>query len=166
MPPPPPPKATTAAAPQLIKLAGKKDIQQTIFHPLRAAVTGEFPDWQLPTFLTTKGGVHIALNDLQNTFEIDWRTVGGFKSAVLENLQVVSWTVQFYEEEPDPTPELWPGRPRLDALLKLANGTWARWHPSGSPILSTERMPTAAMNTRMNRKKKLTLQLEKNQAQR
>ena len=145
--------------------AGKK-IHLAIFHPLRAAVTGEFPDWQLPTFPTTEGGAHIALDELQNTFEINWRTVGGFKSAVLENLQVLSWTVRFYEEECDATPDEWPDRPRLDAVLTLSNGTWARWDPSGNPILSTEIMPTAAMTTRINRKKKLILQLEKMQAKR
>ena len=165
-PPPPPPKATTTAAPPLIRLAGRKEIQQAIFHPLRAAVTGEFPDWQLPTFLTTEDGARIELDELRNTFEINWRTVGRFKSAVLENLQVLSWTVRFYEEEPDPTPDEWPDRPRLDAVLTLSNGKWARWHPSGDPILSTEPMPTKAMTIRINRKKKLMLQLQKSQAQR
>ena len=157
-PPPLPP-----AAPQLIKLKGKKDIQQAIFHPLRAAVTGEFPNFQLPTFLATDQGNHIALDDLQHTFEINWRTVARFKSAVFENLRVESWTVQFYEDEPDPTPEEYPDRPRLDAVLTFSDGTWARWHPSGEPIFSTQPMPTAAMVIRFNRKRILFKHLQARQ---
>ena len=157
-PPPLPP-----AAPQLIKLKGKKDIQQAIFHPLRAAVTGEFPNFQLPTFLATDQGDHIALDDLQHTFEINWRTVARFKSAVFENLHVESWTVQFYEDEPDPTPPEYPDRPRLDAVLTFSDGTWARWHPSGEPIFSTQPMPTAAMVIRFNRKRILFKHLQARQ---
>ena len=85
---------------------------------------------------------------------------------MLENLQVLSWTVVFYEVEADPTPDLWPDMPRLDAVLTLDNGTWARWHPSGAPIFSTEQMPTAAMQIRMNRKANLIVQHEQMQAQR
>ena len=159
MPPPPP-------APQLIKLAGRREIQQTIFHPLRRAARGVFPHWQLPTFLTTEQGAQIALDDLQSRFEIDWQTVGGFTSAVLQNLQLQSWTVRFYMDEPDPSPNKFQDRPRLDALLEFKNGAWVRWHPSGMPIWSTERLPTAAMITRRNRHRKLLVQLQKLQAQR
>ena len=164
--PPPPPKATTTAAPQLIKLRGRKDIQQAIFNPLRAAITGTFPHWQLPTFLTTEDDAHIAFDQLENTFEIDWRTCSKTKATVLENLQVLSWTVQFFEDEPDPTPPDWRDRPRLDAVLQLSDGTWARWHTSGHIILSTQRMPTDAMQIRMNRYRALVKLLEKREGQR
>ena len=164
--PPPPPKATTTAAPQLIKLRGRKDIQQTIFNPLRAAITGTFPDWQLPTFLTTEDGAQIAFDQLQNRFEIDWRTCSQYKSAVLENLQVLSWTVEFFEDEPGSTPQEWPDRPRLDAVLQLSDGTWARWHTSGHIILSTQAMPTDAMQIRMNRYTALVKLREKREGQR
>ena len=127
---------------------------------MRAAVEGDFPDWRVPTFLTIEDQ-HIEFRDLQKRFEVDWRTVGRFKSAVLESLQVDSWTVRFFDEEPDPTPPQFPDRPRLDAVLTFSNGTWARWHPSGDLILSTEPMPTAAMQTRFNRKTKLLKQREK-----
>ena len=84
-------------------------------------VTGEFPDWQVPTFLTIQGK-HIAFDELQNNFEIDWRTLGGFKSAVLQSLHVLSWTVRFYEDESDASLDAWSDRPRLDVVLTLRNG--------------------------------------------
>ena len=71
------------------------------------------------------------------------------------------WEVIFYLEEPDPTPQKWPDRPRLDALITFTDGRWVRWHPSGDLIWSTEDMPTAAMVTRINRKKKLMQMLAK-----
>ena len=100
---------------------------------------------------------------MQNKFEVDWRNVGGVKSAVLQSVKVLSWTVRFYEDECDASPDAWPDRPRLDAVLTLSNGGWVRWHPSGQPIMSTEPMPTQAMTIRLNRKKNLVKQLEKMQ---
>ena len=55
--------------------------------PLREAVQGDFPDWILPETLNVDG-TDISLEDLQEVFEINWSTVGGYKSAVLHGLQV------------------------------------------------------------------------------
>ena len=43
---------------------------------------------------------------LQEVFDAVWQRVSGYKSAVLESLQVKAWEVVFYSDEHDPTPPL------------------------------------------------------------
>ena len=100
-------------------------------------------------------GSDVPLQHLQTVFQMDWPVVGGYKSAVLESLQVQNWEPVFYEAEADPTPPLWPDRPRLDILIIFTDESWIRWHPSGKLIWSTEAQPTPAMQTQLNRTRKL-----------
>ena len=137
-------------------------MRERIFDPLRANIQGSFPDWILPEELNVEG-CDIPLESLQEVFQVDWKRLGGYTSAVLENLQVEKWNVKFFTDEPDPTPLLWPDRPRLDIVITFADQSWVRYHPSGDLIWSTEAMPTRAMTNRINRRKKLIAILEKRQ---
>ena len=131
-----------------------KELQARILHPLRVSVQGNFPDWILPRSLHVDGS-DIALEDLQEVFDVVWQKVSGHISPVLESLQVKTWEVVFYSDEPDSTPPRWPDRPRLDFLITFTDGTWVRWHSNAKLIWSTECFPTDAMKIRMNRKAKL-----------
>ena len=133
-------------------------MQERILNPLRAAVRGHFPDWILPQSLNVDGS-DIALEDLQEVFDVVWKKVSGHMSAVLDSLQLSTWKLVFYSDEPDPTPPHWPDRLRLDVVITFTDGTWVRWHPSAKLICSTDVMPTSAIRNRMNRKAKLLKQL-------
>ena len=104
-------------------------------------------------------GSDIAFEAFQEVFVV-WQKVSGHISPVLESLQVRSWEVVFYIDEPDSTPPHWPDRPRLDFLITFTDGTWVRWHPNAKLIWSTGWLPTAAMQNRMNRKAKLLKALQ------
>ena len=104
-------------------------------------------------------GSYIALEDLQEVFDVVWKKVSGYKSAVLDSLQVRAWELVFYSDELDPTSPHWPDRPRLDVVITFTDGTWVRWHTSAKLIRSTDAMPTSAMTIRMNRHAKLQKQL-------
>jgi hypothetical protein len=131
-----------------------KELQARILDPLRASVQGNFPDWILPRSLLVDGK-DIALEDLQEVFYVVWQRVSGHISLVLESLQVKTWKVVFYSDEPDSTPPRWPDRPRLDFLITLTDDRWVRWLSNAKLIWSTEWLPTAAMKIRMDRKAKL-----------
>jgi len=133
-------------------------MQERILNPLRAAVRGHFPDWILPQSLNVAGS-DIALEDLQEVFDVVWKKVSGHISAVLDSLQLSTWKLVFYSDEPDSTPLKWPDRPRLDVVVTFTDGTWVRWHTSAKLIRSTDAMPTSAMTIRMNRHAKLQKQL-------
>ena len=126
---------------------------------MREAIQGNFPDWVLPRNLHVDGS-DIALDALHEVFDVVWPKVGGYKSAVLESLQVQATDVVFYSDKPEPTPPRWPDRPRLDVVITLTDGTWVRWHPSAKLIWATEWLPTAAMKNRTNRKAKLLKALQ------
>ena len=104
-------------------------------------------------------GSYIALEDLQEVFDVVWKKVSGHISAVLDSLQLSTWKLVFYSDEPDSTPLKWPDRPRLDVVVTFTDGTWVRWHTSAKLIRSTDAMPTSAMTIRMNRQAKLQKQL-------
>ena len=142
-----------APAPMMM-IMNKRQMRELLLHPLRAAVAGQFPDWILPETFNVRG-VEVPLASLEQVIKIDWHSVLKSELAVLQSLPAKSWHMQFYTDEPDSTPPLWPDRPRLDCVLHFANGTYARCHPSAKLILSTEPMPTAAMITRMRRKTNL-----------
>ena len=124
-------------------------MQEYILHPLRQAIGGVFPNWILPVRLSVDG-VYWPIHRLHEAFVFDYDGVMG---PVLQNLQVQEWKPVFYEDEPDPTPPFARDRPRLDILLTFIDGTWLRWHPDATLIWSTTPQPTAAMITRINRKK-------------
>ena len=155
VPPAPPP---TAPPRDRIRLESANELQARILHPLRAAVQGNFPDWILPQSLHVDGS-DVAFEDLQEVFYVVWKKVSGHISAVLDSLQVSTWELVFYSDEPDPTPPHWPDRPRLDVVITFTDGTWVRWHPSAKLIRSTDVMPTSAIRNRMNRKAKLLREL-------
>ena len=149
--------ATTQPTTILLRLDSGAEIRKSLFHPLRGAVGGEFPDWILPETFNVQG-VEVPLASLEQVIRIDWNRVFFNEPAVLQSLRLIgaeSWRVQFYADEPDPTPPKWPDRPRLDIVLHFADGTYVRYHPSALPIWSTEAMPTAAMIIRMRRKANL-----------
>ena len=127
------------------------EIRESILHPLRAAITGEFPHWVLPETLNV-GGVEMPLAILHKAIKIDWHSVLKSEPTVLKSMSVDSWHMQFYTDEPDPTPPLWPDRPRLDCVVRFVDGKFCRYHPKAKLIWSTEPMPTVAMQTRMRRK--------------
>ena len=133
-----------------IRLQSAKQMQEHILHPLCKAVGGNFPEWIRPQSLIV-GGSDVALEHLHEAFDVDWRRV----IPASGSLQVEAWAVAFYDEEPDPTPPLWPDRPRLDIVVTFTDGNWVRWHPKAKLIWSTDLMPTDAMRCRMNRKAKL-----------
>ena len=133
----------------LIQLATQKDVLGHILHPLRRAIRGVFPEWNLPVRLNING-THKPLHCLHEVFVLDYESVIG---PALLNLQVQEWKPQFYEEEPDPTPRYARDTPRLDILITFTDGTWLRWHPDANLIWSTTPQPTDAMRQRMNRKK-------------
>ena len=89
-----------------------KELLERILHPLRAAVQDKLPDWILPRSLHVDGS-DIALEALQEVFDVVWKKVSGYKSAVLDSLQVRAWELVFYSDETDATPPLW--RDRLSA---------------------------------------------------
>ena len=148
---------------QRAQIASTKDFQMHILHPLRAAVTGSFPDWTTPLSLRVDGR-DVPLARLEDAFEVAWPNVCGHFIPVLESLDVAAWTVHWYPLEPDPTPPKWPDRPRLDVVLTFSDGSWARWHPNSDIIWSTDAMPTAAMKMRQNRRANLIKKLEKARA--
>ena len=127
------------------------EVQNHILHPLRQAIRGVFPEWNLPVGLNING-VYMPLHRLHEVFVLDYESIIG---PVLLNLQVQEWKPQFYEEEADPTPRYARDKPRLDILITFIDGTWLRWHPDANLIWSTAPQPTDAMRQRMNRKKNL-----------
>ncbi len=61
---------------------------------------------------------------------------------------VVSARPSFYLNEPEPN---YGDKPRLDILLTMQDDSWVRYHPGPTPIRSDEKLPSFAMQCRLNR---------------
>ena len=74
-----------------------------------------------------------------------WPAMLGFGPDCPRGKEIANIVPTFFEDEPDHNQQ---NKPRLDIVVSFLDGVTVRYHPSATPIWSTEPQPTVAMQMR------------------